>query len=778
MLISLNWLQKYIDLSDIGIKDLEHSLTMIGQEVEKIEFQGKNLENVVTAKIISYEKHPDSDHLTKCMVQAGDTTYQIVCGAKNHKEGDIVALAKIGAKLDENFEIKKTKIRGVESFGMLCSFKELNLGDDDKGIIIFPEDTPLNVSLKDLFNKNDIIFELEITPNRPDCLSHIGIARELSCYYKKDLKYPEHEIKEEIKEDVDIEILDDSSNRYTTRIIRDVEVKSSPSWLKEYLTSVGIRSINNLVDISNFVMLEYNQPIHIFDLDKIDKKIKVKKVSGKVIALDGKEYDLKDDIAILDSQKIVAIAGVMGLENSEVDENTKNILIEVAHFDKNSIRATSKRLNLSSEASYRFERGVDTNNLELVSKRVAYLVKELASGKISNISDKYVNKYKPIISKFDYSRFEKFVGQPIPKYNILDIFKRLEIKVDEDLLTPPSFRLDLQNQFDYFEEVIRMYGFDNIKNVLPSMPVNTDFRNDIKEILKIKDMLSNMGLREVINYSFIPKNSFINTEIDVINPITEDFVSMRSSLMYSLLKNVKDNLNRSETDIKFFEVSKVFSLSDKESLVNIDEKGILENTNIGIIITGNYTKQIGSSEYNYYTLKNILENVLNKLHVYRYKEERSDNELLHKYRSSKIHVNNNVLAQIGEVSPNILSSFGINKKVYYCEISYTKLKEYAKNEYKYSSVSIYPSVSRDMALLLDKDIYAKDIVDTVYSIPNVEKVTVFDEYYGLELGPNMKSIAINVVIRDKNKTLVEEDILKIISQIEEKLSKKYQVKIR
>ena len=603
MLISLNWLKDYINLDEnIDIKELENALTMIGQEVENIELQGENLKNILTSKILELKMHPDSDHLTVCQVDNGSFVSQVVCGASNHKEGDIVAMAQVGAKLSEDFVIKKGKIRGIESNGMLCSETELGVGNDNSGIIIFPKDTKLGIPLNEYYNLNDIIFELEITPNRPDCLSHIGIARELSAYYNTELKMPKinnHKVSEEL---IDINIKDNLSKRYMARVIKNVKVGPSPKWLVTRLASMGIRSINNLVDISNFIMIETNQPNHIFDFDKLkSNKIIVDKARNdeKFTTLDSKERILSnDDIVIRNGEEVIALAGVMGGENTEVSENTNNILIELAHFDNISVRRTSRRHSLISESSYRFERAVDTENFDYVMNRLTDLIVEIAGGEVCDINDVYPVKKEKNICQLSLDRMNRFIGKVIPKEKVIEIFNKLEIKVVDKggilELTAPSFRGDLINQFDYFEEVIRMYGFDNIENKMPKITLSENRLNDTtKYTTDIKVLVSNLGLREVINYSFIPANSFekLNMNIDseniitLKNPIVEEFSVLRPTLMYSLLKNVKDNLNRGQEDIRFFEVSKRFVLSDDkiEKSVYINEKRVSERETLGIL---------------------------------------------------------------------------------------------------------------------------------------------------------------------------------------------------
>lgn len=803
MLISLNWLKDYINLDEnIDIKELENALTMIGQEVENIELQGENLKNILTSKILELKMHPDSDHLTVCQVDNGSFVSQVVCGASNHKEGDIVAMAQVGAKLSEDFVIKKGKIRGIESNGMLCSETELGVGNDNSGIIIFPKDTKLGIPLNEYYNLNDIIFELEITPNRPDCLSHIGIARELSAYYNTELKMPKinnHKVSEEL---IDINIKDNLSKRYMARVIKNVKVGPSPKWLVTRLASMGIRSINNLVDISNFIMIETNQPNHIFDFDKLkSNKIIVDKARNneKFTTLDSKERILSnDDIVIRNGEEVIALAGVMGGENTEVSENTNNILIELAHFDNISVRRTSRRHSLISESSYRFERAVDTENFDYVMNRLTDLIVEIAGGEVCDINDVYPVKKEKNICQLSLDRMNRFIGKVIPKEKVIEIFNKLEIKVvdkgDTLELTAPSFRGDLINQFDYFEEVIRMYGFDNIENKMPKITLSENRLNDTtKYTTDIKVLVSNLGLREVINYSFIPANSFekLNMNIDseniitLKNPIVEEFSVLRPTLMYSLLKNVKDNLNRGQEDIRFFEVSKRFVLSDDkiEKSVYINEKRVSERETLGIVLSGSFTKNLWAPKpesYDFFDMKGIVEAMFDKLNFKSYQLRRSINSSYHPGRSVDLFVGKELIGTFGEIHPDVLENMEIDRnRVIYAEIYLDLLLKYINKSVKYKGLSKYQSVPRDIAVVVKEEVLVGDMIKSIQKVDKlIEKVELFDIYRGIGVKPGFKSVAISIVMRDDNKTLEEKDINSVMDKIVGKLKKEFDAELR
>ena len=777
---------------------MENALTMIGQEVEKIEVLGGNLENVVTAQIIEKEMHPDSDHLTICKVDNGKEILQIVCGAPNHKAGDKVVLAQVGAKLAPDFVIKKGKIRGVESNGMLCSEEELNIGKDSSGIMILPEDTPVGVPMKEYLGINDTVFELEITPNRPDCLSHIGIARELGAYYSKEVKYPSFAINSESSEktadNISVEIEDSNlAKRYVARIIKNVTVKESPKWLKERVESIGIRSINNIVDASNFIMMELNQPNHTFDLDKIEGgKIVVRAghENEKLVTLDEQERELNsEDIVISDGVKAVALGGVMGGQNSEITENTKNILLEVANFNSQNVRKTSRRLTLFSESSYRFERRVDEENAINVINRLANIIQEVAGGEIlEGVVDNYPVPYKKKTATLNFERLNRFVGKNIPRETVIGILTRLEIEVVDNgetlTLTAPTYRDDLENEQDYFEEVIRMYGFDNIENILPKLDISEKPVIDTTKLsTQVKLIAANAGLKEVINYSFVPKDAmekikYTSVErenlIDLLRPITEDFVTLRPTLLYSLLKNAKENMNRNATNIRFFEVSRTFVKAEELAK---------EEVKLGIILAGENNKTLWNPKpvpYDFYDLKGIVEEIFTQLKFNNYIIKRSKQSQFHPGRSVDVFVGRELIGSFGEIHPDVLENFDLGKtSVLVGEFNIDLIQKYIGKKIKYQGIVKYPSVPRDFAFVMREDILVGDVLKTIQKVDKkIEKVELFDIYQGAGVLPGMKSVAISVILRDKNKTLEEKEIVDISNKIVTKVEKDYGAVLR
>lgn len=792
MLVSLQWLKQYVDINE-SIEELEMALTMIGQEVEAIEEQGKYLNKVVIGELLEVGQHPEAEKLTVCKVKVGeDKVLQIVCGAKNHKVGDKVAAATEGAVLPGDFKIKKSKLRGVESYGMLCSEKELELSERDDGIMILPADAPVGMELKEYLKADDIVFELEITPNRPDCLSHIGIAREVAAYYKRELKEPvvnavETSEKNEVKVKIDAE---DLCGRYSAKVVKGVEIKESPEWLKKRLSAIGIRSINNVVDVTNFIMMEYGHPIHAFDYDKISgKEIVVRRAADgeKIVTLDGKERELDSNMAVIaDSEKAVALAGIMGGANSEVDSNTKNILIEVASFLPENIRKNSKKLGLSSDSSYRFERGVDIEDGIKIAERAAALIQEAAGGEIlAGTTDCYPSKYESKEIVLNIPKLNKFLGKEIPENEVNDILTRLEMKVekccDDHLkVVPPSFRGDLVRRADLYEEVLRMYGFANIPAKMPNEEIKPGIvSKENFEVDMMKGQLKDLGLQEVINYSFIPENAMekikLNFEtIKLMNPINEDMVVMRPTLIYSLLCNIRDNFNRNISDLKLFEVSRTF--------IDSKQKLPFEPVKIGIAIAGRDNRTLWNAKpesYDFYDLKGIVDQFMEKNGLKKAEIRRSTNEAFHPGRSADICAGKDIIGTFGEIHPDVLENIGIEERVYIAEIDMAKLIKYSKNKIEYKRVVKYPAVGRDLAIVMPEEVLVGSMLKEIEKISDlVESVELFDIFRGEKVGENLKSVAVNMVFRANDRTLGEDEINGLTDSILKMVDTKFGGKLR
>ena len=798
MLISLNWLKQYVDIKE-SVEEIANALTMIGQEVEAIDIQGKDLGNVVIGQIVEFDKHPNSDRLTLLKVNVGEEEpLQIICGATNHKLNDKVVVAKIGAVLPGNFKIKKSKIRDVESFGMLCSEAELGLTKESEGIIILPEDAPIGKEYREYAGLNDVIFELEITPNRPDCLSHIGIAREVAAYYNRKVKYPVIEIAETIESVntvIKVNIEDkERCKRYLGRVIKNVKIKESPEWLKTRIRAMGLNPINNVVDVTNFVMFEYNQPMHAFDLDKVEGNITIRaaKENEEITTLDGVERVLKNgELVIADDEKAIAIGGVIGGQNTQIDSDTKNIFVEVAYFTPENIRRESRDLGIFTDSAYRNERGMDVENLAVVMNRAVSLLAEVAEGEVlSEVIDKYVEKPKRAEISLNLEKLNKFIGKNLTYEEVGKILTHLDIELKPlgdgtTLLIPPSYRADLTRPADIYEEVIRMYGFDNIEAKIPVMSIESGEENTNFKISRIvREILKELGLNEVINYSFIPKFTkelfnFGEEVIEIKNPLSEDMAVMRPTLLYSLITNVRDNINRNQTDLKLFEISKTFKKLGE------GQNGLaIEDLKIALILSGREEKNLwnqSKSDYNFYDLKGYLEFLLERLNVTKYSLTRlTNNKNFHPGASAEIKIGEDVIGVLGELHPNLVNYFGIKReKVFFAELNLTSLLKYIKIKVNYETISKYPEVLRDLAITLDKSVLVGEMVKEIKKKVNlIEKIDIFDVYSGDKIDKDKKSVAMSIVLRDKNRTLTDEDIDKAMTAILELIKDKYNGEIR
>ena len=797
MLISLNWLKQYVEIKE-SIEEVANALTMIGQEVEAIEIQGENLENVVIGQIVEFDRHPNSDRLTLLKVNVGEgEPLQIICGATNHKLNDKVVVAKIGATLPGDFKIKKSKIRDVESYGMLCSEEELGFAKESDGIIILPEDAPIGKEYREYLNLNDVIFELEITPNRPDCLSHIGIAREIAAYYDRKVKYPSIEINETI-ESINTLIkvnIDDKERckRYVGKIVKNVKVQESPEWLKRRIQAMGLNPINNIVDITNFVMFEYNQPMHAFDFDKLKGNINVRaaKENEEITTLDGVDRVLKNnELVIADEERAIAIAGIIGGDATKIDNETKNIFVEVAYFTPDNIRRTSRELGIFTDSSYRNERGMDIQNLETVVERAVSLIAEVAGGEIlSDTIDRYLEKPEKYEISLNLEKLNKFIGKNLSSDEVAKILTNLNIEIktigeDKMLLTPPTYRGDLIRPADIYEEVIRMYGFDNIEARMPVMSIESGEENTNFKVSRIiREILREQGLNEVINYSFIPKSakelfSFEDGIIEIKNPLSEDMAIMRPSLIYSLVNNIKENLNRNQTDLKIFEVSKTFKNlgSAKDSLAT-------EELKVAIALSGREDKNLWNqikTDYDFYDLKGYIEYLFERLNINKFNLERAKDVNFHPGVSAEIKIGEDVIGIFGELHPTLINNVGIKReKVFFAEINLTKLMKYMKIKVNYESISKYPEVLRDLAITLDKDILVGNMTKDIKKKVNlVEKIDIFDVYSGDKVEEGKKSVAMSIVLRDKTRTLTDQDIDTAMKNILSLIKDKYNGEIR
>lgn len=804
MLVSLRWLKDYVDV-ELGPGELAERLTMVGLEVDSVTEVGPEFTNVVVAKILSIKPHPGADKLSLCEVATGDKTYSVVCGAKNINIGDIVPLALVGATIPGGYTIKSSKIRGEKSYGMLCSEDELGLGEDASGIMILPKGLSPGENLTVALDLKDTVFDIGITPNRSDCLSIIGIAREVAVITGKKLRYPEIAISEsedDIADITSVEILNpDLCPRYTARLIKNVNVVPSPRWMRLRLEAVGLRAINNIVDITNFVMMEFGQPLHAFDFRFLEEEriiVRGAQEGEKFVSLDGKERILRaDTLMICDGVKPVAVAGIMGGLNSEVIDDTETVLLESAYFDPTSIRKTSKWLGMSTDASFRFERGVDPEGVLRASARAAQLIAVLSGGKICrDYIDRYPRRIKSVKNiPLRVKKVNETLGIKIKAGEIKKILKNLEMTVNkaEDVnyhVTPPTFRVDISREIDIIEEIVRIFGYDSIPTSLPSVSIRPDIRNKEKTLEdNIRNILNGQGYSEVINYSFITpqsanilgleKNDERRKFVIIKNPLTEDQSVMRTGLVYGLLDTMRKNTNVGCFDLKIFEKGKAYILRGKGKLP-------LENERIGGLITGSryhnlwYFKGLLSD---FYDLKGCVENLFNGLMIQNVKFKTDANlPFLHPGKSCGVFVDNEEIGFVGEVHPEVLEKMDLKRSAVVFELDFDFLERLYNNTEStvYKEIPKFPSITRDVAFLVGRDVESGRLHDLVFEENEdlLEKVVVFDVYHGKNIPDGMKSLALRFTYRSPDKTLTDDEVDKVHNRIAERIVNLTKAKIR
>ena len=726
MKISLNWLKNYVELTK-SPEELAKILTMAGLEVEEIESLGNIPEGVVVAKILSRDKHPNSDHLSICQVDAGNgNVYQIVCGAPNCDANKTVPLATLGTVFKEedgsDFVIKKAKLRGVESFGMMCSARELGIGSDHDGLMILPEDWPLGTPLSAYVEK-DTVYTVEITPNRPDWLSHWGVARDVWALCGGKRSFPEFSLKEpeNITEDwsnlVKVEA-PELCSEYTARVIRGVKVQESPAWLKKRLEAVGIRPINNIVDITNFVMMELGEPLHAFDTRFLKgKQIVVRRAADqeKIVALDGKTYELNPDMLVIaDSEKPVAIAGIMGGEYSGVVEDTTEVLLESAYFNPTSVRLTSRKLGLSSDASYRFERGVDPEMIRTASDRACAMILELAGGElVSGLVDVCANKPERRKINCSFSRINSLLGLDLTGEAMVEIFRKLELEVAAVTekgceVTSPGFRQDLKENADLSEEVARIYGLDN----LPRTRVNARQAHDFSEdahapIEQLRNELIAAGLDDTVNVSMLDEKTCLSDPtfeaadlLKMNNPISLDLAVLRPSILPGLLSCVKYNVAHKNTDLALFEIGHVFCANQAKYPEERDE--------LAIVMTGRVHPERYSAEraltFDFYDIKGVLESVLESRRLKDYVFKAAEDPRFAKGICAELLIDGKRAGVLGKLHDKMTKGMRITTPVFAAVIELDKFFGAATLNTDYVPLSSFPSTSRDVAFLAPEEL--------------------------------------------------------------------------
>ena len=818
MNISYNWLKDYIDI-DLDVEKLSTILTDIGLEVEAVETYESvkgGMEGLVTGRVLTCEKHPNADKLSVTTVDTGaDEPLHIVCGAPNVASGQNVIVAPVGTTLykgDESLPVKKKEIRGELSEGMICAEDEIGLGTSHEGIIVLDDNVPVGIPAKEYYQvKSDTVFTIGLTPNRIDAGSHYGVARDLAAYFgqsqKVTLKKPDvSSFKVDSKDyPVEVTILNSKScPRYAGVTITGVKTGPSPDWLKNRLRSIGMNPINNVVDITNFVLHELGQPLHAFDADLIaGKKIIVRNVPAgtKFTTLDGQEHELNDeDLMICDAEIPVGIGGIFGGLNSGITDNTKNIFLESAYFDPVSVRKTARRLGINTDASFRFERGVDPDNTLFALKRAAQLIKELAGGKIaSDIVDVYPEPIEHFKVDVTYKNIERLIGKQIGHDKIRNILESLEIKTLSEnnegmTLSVPPYRVDVTREADIIEEILRIYGYNNVEitDKLHSSISYTEKPDRERLVNLVSDHLTAQGFNEIMCNS-LTKSAYYEqlTSLDnknlvrLYNPLSNDLNVMRQTLLFGGLETIVHNINRKNHNLKLYEFGNCYFLNHQAKSEDLLDK-YTETSHFSLFLTGNkYEPNWTASKQpvSFFTLKAFVENVLRRLGV---KVENLKNSDL----SSKsdifneglaYHLGNNLVAEFGSISISILKSFDLETDVYFADLYWNNILTVIKsNKIQFSELPKYQEVKRDLSMVLDKSVTFAQIRDLAFRTEKrlLKKINLFDVYEGDRIEKNKKSYAVSFILQDETKTLVDSEIDNVMNRLMKTYEKELNAQIR
>lgn len=820
MNISYNWLKEYLDF-DLQPDEVAAALTSIGLEtggVEEVQTIKGGLEGLVIGEVLTCEDHPNSDHLHITTVNVGgEAPLQIVCGAPNVAAGQKVVVAVNGTRLydgDQCFTIKKSKIRGVESNGMICAEDEIGIGTDHSGIIVLPADAVVGTLAKDYYNvKSDYVLEVDITPNRVDATSHYGVARDLAAYLKQAgkpaaLRLPSVEAFKIDDETPAIEVVvenEEACLRYSGVTIKGVTVKESPEWLQNRLRVIGLRPINNVVDVTNFILHELGQPLHSFDAAKIKgNKVVVKAVEAgtKFVTLDGVERTLTDrDLMICNTEEPMCIGGVFGGLDSGVTEQTTDVFLESACFHPTWIRKTARRFGLNTDASFRFERGLDPNNTIYVLKRAALLIQELAGGKITGaIQDVYPKVVEPYRVKVSYAKINSLIGKEIPVETVKSIVDSLEMKIESETaeglcLRVPVYRIDVQRDVDVIEDILRIYGYNNVEfneEVKACLSYQTPTDHSYKMQNLISEQLCGCGFNEIMNNSLTRSAYYSDLTVypekncvRLMNPLSADLNVMRQTLLFGGLESAEHNMKRRRGNIRFYEFGNCYQYDETKKKEGETLAGFSEDYRLGIWLAGNRVENSWAhpnEKTTVYELKAYVENVLSRLGL-------NLGKLVFGVLTDDIYSaglsittqSGRRLGSLGIVSKKILKAMDIDVEVYFAELSWTALmKETKKNKVTYTEISKFPAVKRDLALLLDKSVAFADIEKIAGESERklLKSVTLFDVYEGKNLPAGKKSYAVSFYLQDDNKTLNDKQIDAIMKKIQTNLEQKLGAQLR
>ncbi len=807
MKFTLGWLKEYVDCKGMSAQEVADRLTMLGLEVDSVTPIFQELASLRTGEVLSCEKHPNADKLSVCQVKIGTETHQIVCGAPNVRTGLKVTVALPGTTLPGDFKIGKSKIRGVASGGMLCSERELGLSDAHKGIMELPTDTKDGLLFSEVMGIDDDCIEVDLTPNRADCASVIGIAREVAAISGSTLNTPvaEASISNRSNEfDVDIQA-PELCPRYAAKLIRDVKIAPSPWWLRKKLLSVGLRPINNVVDITNFVMLEYGQPLHAFDFDKLaGGKIVVREPRTEETSfttLDGTNRSLpQNTLLICDAEKPVAIAGIMGGENSEVSTTTTDILLESACFNPVSIRRSAKKLNISTDASYRFERGVDPLVTINALERATQLICELGQTKAENAGiDDFPGKKEPLTLALSVKRTNTVLGLQLKQPEIIKLLESIAITCrtrDEDTIEAdiPSFRIDLERDADLVEEVARMYGYDNIPVTLPSAQLEFPHQEESRiKRLSIAKELTSIGFFEAINYSFIGEKELAglelaaidarNTPVRLLNPLSEEQGVMRTTLLPGLLANVRRNINFQTAAIKLFEIGKVFFPQENQKPIEKTRlAGVLSGQRFGNMAPPLHFKE---ENVDIYDAKGCVEFIARAMRLQTGSRQealsfqRPAADTLEPFAEEGYTLNiicgETPIGSVGKFRKEILHNYSIKNDVFYFDLDYDTLCGVENSPKKFASLPIYPAVRRDISLVVSQEVEGGVLLAAIRNHKEklIEDAEIFDTFTGAKIPQGYKSVSMRITYRSLTKTLTEKNVEKSHAKVVRMLTNQF-----
>jgi phenylalanyl-tRNA synthetase beta chain len=804
MKISRKWLEKFVDLNGISDEEIAYQLTMRGIEVESFENLSAKYDGIVIGKVLEVANHPNAEKLKICKVDIGSGVRSIICGAPNVSIGQHVPVGLAGAIIPHDqhdpdgkpFKLDNIKIRGVESQGMICSEYELDLGSDKAGIMVFDEDAPVGIPLAGYLELDDTIFEISITPNRSDCLSHIGIARELAAAFSHKLQVPDYEIHEGDKA-VDwfaaVEVLDYTlCPRYSARVVTGTKVAPSPRWLRSALERVGMRSINNVVDATNYVMLELGQPLHAFDLDRLTgRKIVVRKphpFETKFVTLDGKEREIDPDmLMIADAEKVVAIAGVMGGQNSEINPSTTNIFLESANFLPSSIRKTSKKLGLSSEAAYRFERGVDPNLTLLAVDMASAIIQKTGGGDIAaGIIDAKTSDFPRKEIQISVTKVNQILGLNLTRSEIKQLLESIEISSvegSEDKLhcSIPTFRGDVNREVDIIEEVARLYGYEKIPEGLKTeLSFDSRFKEH-KSIDEIRNFLSGAGFVEIVTNSLQSKdlaNKSSEQDVLLANPVSDEMAAMRTSLLPSTLAVVKTNLSHSVSNLKLFEIGRIYLVSPFKQLVG----NFLEVDRLAIALTGvadpiSYDRP--EHPFDIFDIKSEIERLLERFKLDNWEFISYDNSKEYRH-SLKLVIDGRDAGILGQISAMQLSEYDIGQDVLFAEIDLDVLASGVEKNKRYKPLPKFPFAFIDLSFIVDANVPVGNLMSSIRKVAgnNFRDINLFDVYTGEGIPEGKKSVAFSVAVGSDERTLNDSDISDFISSVEQQLKEDFGALLR